>query len=215
MTAPLLILVGALSLVGQARQSSPRDGLLFGLWLKPFSALEDPSAAGRWKEVQARAASLTSKLRPLPDVRGAMKMVKDKREVYEALFFAVGSSISPSRRGDDDVWIHEEVVGFVEGMRPCYEWEGGSWCPQKEAEFAEYWLKWNETGALRDFLPVFASHRWTCAAEALEGEKKLAQAASARARSQQLLAQGLRSQDPLMRYVARELQKDGRCFTPR
>jgi hypothetical protein len=215
MTAPLLLAVALVSLMAQSREATPKEGVLFGLWLKPFSAIEDRAAARRWNEVQARAARVKSKLRPLPDTRGAMEMVKGKREVYEALFFAVGTSISPSAHHDDDVWIHEEVVGFVEGLRPCYEWEGGSDCPQKEAEFAEYWLKWNDTGALRDFLPVFASHRWTCAAEALEFEKKPAQAASAHARAKALLTRGLRSKDPLMRYVARELEKDRRCIWPR
>lgn len=211
-------LAAACLLVMVTAQSPPptvRAGVLFGgIGMGPFAPVDDPAAAARWKEAEARAVRIKSKLRPLPETGGAFEMVQGTREDYERRLFAIGTSISPSRDPKrDDVWIQEQAIAFVEGLRPCYEWEGSSHCPQKEAEFAEYWQKWNATGAFRDFLPLLASHRWTCAAEALVYEKKPTEAAAAHDRSKALLTVALASRDPLMRYVARDLQKDRRCHT--
>jgi hypothetical protein len=210
----VLSLVAAIGVPLLAQPSVPaaRNGLLFGgIGKGSYAPIQDQAAAARWKDVEARAKSVKTKLRPLPKTGGEFEMVIRKRQAYERLLIAVALPLGTHT--DREVWVQEEAVSFVEGLRPCYEWEGFSDCPQKEAEFAEFWLKWDPSSSFREFLPIFASHRWTCAAEALEYEKKPAEAAAAHARSKKLIAVGLQSVDPLMRYLARELERDRRCHT--
>jgi|SRR5688500_11559248 len=206
------LLAAAVSGLAQASLPPARNGLLFGgIGQGPYKPIDDPAAATRWKAVEDRAKSVKTKLRPLPKADGEFEMVIRKRQSYESLLIAVALPLGT--HSDREVWVQEEAVSFVEGLRPCYEWEGFSDCPQKEAEFAEFWRKWYPSSSFREFLPVFASHRWICAAEALEREKNPAEAAAAHARSKKLIAGGLQSADPLMRYLARELERDGRCRT--
>ena len=60
---------------------------------------------------------------------------------------------------------------YVEALHPCYEWEGMSGCPAREAGFADEYINQHVDDPLVAYLPLLAAHRWLCAAEFFEFEK--------------------------------------------
>ena len=207
-----VIATAALMLVPQQeRPHSVRDALLFGgIEYSNYEAIGDTGAAARWEEIRRRASLAMSRLRPPPEHSGTIAMVWQKRAHYERLFNAV------SRRPDADdaeLWVAEEVVDFVNGMRPCYEWEGFSECPWREAEFADLWLRLHPHAAFADFLPLFSGNRWICAADGFDLEKEAAKAADARKRATERLTVAAAGNDALFALVATQMLADPRCLT--
>ena len=193
------------------RQKSVRDALLFGGFdYRNYEAIPDPAAAARWKEIQRRASMAMSRLRPPPSHSGEFRMVWGKRQHYERLFNAVSTRAG---HRDDELWVAEEVADFVEGMRPCYEWEGFSECPWREAEFADLWLRLHPHSRVAAYLPLFAGNRWLCAADGYDLEKEPAKAADARRRATERLKQAAAGKDPLFALVAKQMLADSRCLT--
>ena len=200
-----------LALQQAQRPKSVRDALLFGgFGYSNYEAIADAAAAARWQEIQRRASFAMSRLRPPPEHAGAIKLVWEKRLHYERLFNAV--SVRGGLR-DDELWVAEEAVDFVEGMRPCYEWEGFSECPWREAEFADVWLRLHPRSRFAAYLPLFAGNRWICAADGFDLEKESAKAADARRRATDRLTQAAAGKDPLFALVAKQMLADPRCFT--
>jgi hypothetical protein len=188
-----------------------RDALLFGGLDRPnIEAITDPAAAARWTEVLRRAQRFMSRLRPPPSHSGEMSMVWGKRRHYERLFAAAAVPYYATER--DELAVAEEVADFVEGMRPCYEWEGFSECPRREAAFADFWMEYHPHSSFEAFLPLFAGNRWLCAADGFDGEKEPAKAADARTRAAALLQRAKAGEDPLFRYAAAQMLADPKCF---
>ena len=209
---PLLLV--ALAAWQAARIPSVRDDLLFGLFGNTkVEALEEPAAAERWAVVNERAARAKSRLRQPPTASREIGMVWEKRRQYERLFNAVGVSLVAS--DDSDVWIAEEAADLVGGMRPCYEWEGFSDCPLREAEFAVFWMGHQPRSAFIAFLPLFAGQRLLCAAEGFDYEEAPTKAAEARRRARLLLEQAAAGRDALFSYVAKQILAEPRCLVSR
>lgn len=205
--ACLLVLVAAQT----PRVKALRDALVFGVFDAPnVEAITDPAAAARWVEVQRRAERSMSRLRPPPEPSGTMSMVWGKRQQYERLFNATAAV--RGNRSDDNLWVAEEVADFVEGMRPCYEWEGSSACPHREAEFAELWLRHHPQSSFAAFLPLFAGNRFLCAAEGFDYEKEPARATDARKRGIGYLTQAAAGKDPLFKLAATQMLANPRCL---
>jgi hypothetical protein len=112
-----------------------------------------------------------------------------------------------------------EAREYVDRLRLCYEWEGFHDCPEREAAFAEQYLAANPRSALRDYLPFLAAHRWQCAVEGYEYERRTGLAAAsgagverARRAYHSNLARAVRSDDPLVRFAANALERAGSCL---
>ena len=80
----------------------------------------------------------------------------------------------------DDPEAGTMAAAFVDRLKPCYEWEGYHDCPEHEARFAREYQAANPNGPFKDYLPLLAAHRWLCAAEAYEYEKRPEDAIRAR-----------------------------------
>jgi hypothetical protein len=104
--------------------------------------------------------------------------------------------------------------GYVDALKPCYEWEGYHDCPEREALFADKYQTEHPTGPLSGFLPLLSAHRWLCAAEAYEYERQPAEAE----RSRNLFAARLEiaqsSRSMLVRTAAERLKVRGQCGQP-
>lgn len=190
-----------------------QDALLWGRFDLRVEHIADPAAAGRWREMQARARSMKSRLPPPVDSGGSASRVHGKREQYERIFYATASPAQGRQPADEELWFGLEAADLVQGMRPCYEWEGSADCPAREAEFAEFWMKREGTrDRMAPFLTLFAGHRWICAADGYEYDRKPALAATARERSSRLLKQVAAGSDALFRYVAERLLAAPKCW---
>lgn len=201
----------ALASLQQASTQPWRDALLFGaLDATNMEAIVDPAAAARWKEVQRRARAFQSRLRPPPSRSGEMSMVWDKRRHYERLFAAVG--VPYYATASDERVLAEEVADFIQGMRPCYEWEGSYECPLREAEFAEHWMRHFPNSGFAAYLPLFAGNRLLCAAVSYDAGKESARAADARRRATAHLKRAADGKDPLFRLAARQMLADSKCL---
>jgi len=123
----------------------------------------------------------------------------------------------------DDPQAPELAMGYVDGLRPCYEWERFHDCPEREARFAEAYQTAHPGGPFSAYLPLLAAHRWICAAEAYENEKRLPGYDSvkqaegvtlSREQYERNLATALKSSSVLVRTAAEALSARGACHAP-
>ena len=132
-----------------------------------------------------------------------MQMVYAAREGYEAKLVAAAAVAGAPRLAQQ----------YVDALRPCYEWEGFHDCPEREALFAEQHLRDRPETPFRDLLRVLAAHRWLCAADANDYERKPAEALRARrAYEDALKTATVESRSALMATAASELNASGRCY---
>jgi hypothetical protein len=106
------------------------------------------------------------------------------------------------------------AVEYVDKVRPCYEWEGYHDCPEHEAIFAGEYLAANLTGPFKEYLPLLAGHRWLCAAEAYDYEKRPKDADRSRRAADAAIQTARRSTALTIRIAAETLQARGRCHFP-
>ncbi len=107
------------------------------------------------------------------------------------------------------------ALEYVTEMQPCYEWEGGSDCPEREATFAARYLRSHPGGPFSQYLPLLEAHRWLCAAEAYESEKAPAEATRTRQAYDRALSTARQSSSLLVRTAAGELGARARCRAER
>jgi hypothetical protein len=105
--------------------------------------------------------------------------------------------------------------GYAVGLQPCAEWEGLHDCPEREARFADEYYLGHLNGPFRAFLPLLAAHRWLCAAEAYDRERRPAEAYLSRRWYEQRLGTALRSESQLVRVAAGTLSHRAQCFAAR
>ncbi len=99
----------------------------------------------------------------------------------------------------DDPRAQELAVAYVDGVRPCYEWEGFHHCPEREAEFADQYQAANPDGPFSAYLPLLAAHRWLCTAEAYDYEQAPEDAERSRREYKQRLSTAQKSSVLLIR----------------
>ena len=115
----------------------------------------------------------------------------------------------------DDSTVSALAMTYVDRLRPCYEWEGGHDCPEREAAFAHEYQTAHPGGPFSGYLPLLEAHRWLCTAEGYESEKRPEDAARSRREYQQAISAARRSSALLVRTAAERLAARGRCFTER
>jgi hypothetical protein len=135
-----------------------------------------------------------------------MRMVYNVREGYEGKLVASAAVAGAAVPGTARL-----AQQYVDALRPCYEWEGFHDCPEREALFAEAYLRDHPDTPFRDFLRVLAAHRWLCTAEGYEYEQKPAEALRARRSYEEALKIATDSRSALMTTAANELKASGRC----
>lgn len=131
-----------------------------------------------------------------------MRMVHNARTSYERRLAAVS----------EDPRAPSLARAYVASLRPCYEWEGSHDRPLRDAVFADAYLADNPGSPFREYLPLLAAHRWLCAAEGFDREKRPADAARSRSAYEKRVALARQSKDLLIRTAAERLAKRGRCF---
>jgi len=130
-----------------------------------------------------------------------LRMVYDAWVNYERRLAAVSEDPGASQLARE----------YVDALRPCYEWEGNSDCPEHEALFADEYQAAHPGGPFSAYLPLLSAHRWLCAAEGFDYERSPDDAARSRQLYQERLAVALRSQVLLIRTASERLSSRGRC----
>ena len=132
---------------------------------------------------------------------GLDMLVQEARTRYAARLVGVG--------GDESKAL---AAAYVEALEPCYEWEGFHDCPEREAVFADTYQAAHADGPFRHYLPLLSAHRWLCAAEGYDHEKRPEQASRSRQQYRDRLALALRSDSALIRAAARQLEARAACL---
>jgi len=183
-------------------RTSILDLLVWGAQMNVDLSGYSSDVRGEAEAVIARSKAYQSK-RPQPaNPDGPSRMVHQARVTYERRLVAM------ARTPEADL----SALGYVTDLAPCYEWEGYSDCPAREAEFAAEYQEAHPTGPFSEFLPLLQAHRWLCAAEGFDYEKNANGAATARARYRAALSTASASRDRLVRIGATELRARGTCI---
>jgi hypothetical protein len=180
------------------------DAMVWGADLRIDTTTYAPDVKAQIEQLWQRSEAYQSK-RVKPTGSSELRMVYDAQVRYERRL--VAASTSP---GADPL-----ALAYVTELRPCYEWEGFSDCPEREAMFAAKYQTSHPTGPFSQYLPLLEAHRWLCAAEAYESEKAPAEAARARRAYEQALSIARQSSSLLVRTAAGELGPRARCSVER
>jgi len=195
----------AAAAVGAQTVVRPDDALLNVLVFGTHVEFDTMAFSGALKsEIEGylrRAASYRS-TRPVPPSGGVREMVYAAQVSYERRLAAVS--------GDPDA--PRLAAGYVESLRPCYEWEGLHECPEREALFADEYQAAHPDGPFGEYLPLLSAHRWLCAAEAFAYEQRPGDVSRSRRLYQERVAVARRSRVLLIRTAAERLSVRGRCL---
>jgi hypothetical protein len=193
--------------VGTQTRATPEDAILERLIGDIETPLEPDNyptpLRGEVIQLLARASAYRPAT-PAPPGDGLQKMVYAARISYEHRLVAVAEDMNASTL----------ARGYVDALKPCYEWEGYHDCPEREAAFADKYQAEHPTGPFSDFLPLLSAHRWLCAAEAYEYERQPAEAERSRTLSATRLAAARSSRSMLVRIAAARLKVRGQCGQP-
>jgi hypothetical protein len=202
-----IVAIGLATGLGASAAQSPGAGgdtLIDVLVWGPLSSVDvtvyAPDVRAALERLLRRAQSYRSP-RPVPKGSREEPMIYEAQVRYQRLLVAFA----------DDPKARAAAVSYVDRLKPCYEWEGFHDCPEREALFAIEYLNANPSGPFNEFLPLLAAHRWVCAAEAYDHEKRPADAARGRRAYESALATARLSTDVLVRAAAAALGARGRC----
>jgi hypothetical protein len=186
-------------------QPSTDDALLEALVFTPPLDVDSRAyPADLRTELDAYVLRARRSLRPARAAETPSAMVvQEARTRYAARLVGVG--------GDEAGAL---AAAYVDALEPCYEWEGFHDCPEREAVFADAYQAAHADGPFRHYLPLLSAHRWVCAAEGYDHEKKPDQASRSRQQYRDRLAVALRSDSALIRAAARQLETRAACRAP-
>jgi len=189
--------------VGSSALSLP-GSILFGT---VFDSLADPEAlphreiaADVWSRIEtfsARAATFHSRLPEVEGPPGPEAWLLEKRHHMERDIFALVAADG----------IAEAAADYAREAVLAYEWEGMSDGPLGEAAYAEQFLRDHPDTPLRSYLVLFLAHRLRSAYEILQGENDASARDRTKERYQIHLEAALQDPDPLVRFVARDLEQ--------
>lgn len=191
------------AIVPQNSPVSPDDALLDALVFEPRLAFDSRAYPEDSRmELDAYLLRAERHLRPGRALEtGEAAILQAARRRYAARLIGVG--------GDEAAALAE---AYVAALKPCYEWEGLHECPEHEAAFADQYQAAHGSGPFRSYLPLLSAHRWLCAAEAYDYEKKPDQASRSRQRARERMATAAASDSALIRHAARHLSTRATCF---
>jgi len=201
------IVISLASFASAIQSRTPDDALLAALvWgeyyhldLSPYPS----EVKAELERARRRFVSYRSP-RPQPPRRSDEALLYPAMVRYEGLLVAFAA----------DRKARALAFEYAERLRPCYEWEGFSGCPEHEASFAKEYLAANPSGPFTEYLPLLAAHRWLCTAEAYDYEKRPQDAARSRREFDAAIQTARRSTALLIRAGADALQARRRCIIP-
>ena len=103
--------------------------------------------------------------------------------------------------------IEEAAASYARDAVILVEWEGLGSSPLAEAAYAEEYLRGHPETPLRPYLTLFLAHRFRCAWELLGDDDLTREREDAAARYGVYLDAALHDADPLVRFVAAEIEK--------
>jgi hypothetical protein len=190
-------------LAAQDEATSPTEMLLFG---RTSPSLEMPGAQANLKPALARywqrQQYFRSRLAPPADTSAEAQAVFSKRQGLERTIYCLFDVQDIERLAPE--FASEDVVS--------YEWEGLGDRPLAEAHAAERYLKLHADSPLAPFIHLLVAHRYLCAAALLKREGKPALEADASKRYRAEIALAGQSRQPLIAFVAVDLDEHPRCF---
>ena len=187
-----------------AGTSGGSDRVLFNTVLADIQEPGGVSVDSLPADVRSRVLTFQARLRRfqsgLPRVRiqpGPERWQDEKRREMEKGLVALIDRQGIEAAARD--YAREAALG--------YEWEGMSDGPLAEAAFAEGFLEREPATALRPYLELFLAHRYRCAAEVLSRENQPEARKRAAAAFRRHLRRALKDADPLVRFVAADLER--------
>jgi hypothetical protein len=192
-----------LGLAAQDEATSPTELLLFGRTSPGFDmpgtpADLRPALARYWQRQQY----FRSRLAPPADKSIEAQAVFSKRQGLERTIYCLFDDKEIDRLAPE--FASEDVVS--------YEWEDLSDRPLAEARAAEAYLKVHADSPLAPFIHLLVAHRYMCAAAMLKHQGKQAAEADATKRYRTEIALAKQSTQPLIAFVAVDLDEHPRCF---
>ena len=187
------------------------------LWWSTFYA-KDAALPGlpaevrqSYGEFRARRLAFRSRLRRPTDRDFPVQAAFDKKQALERTVYALFP-----RKG-----IERIAAAFAEDVSPAYEWEGFSGGPLTDLHGAERFLARSPETPIRSYAMLLIAHRSLCALDALKYEFKpdredsdwnVAQQARLPGVYARALEEATHSEHPLVRYVARDLERRPTCL---
>jgi len=180
------------------------DVLVWGTHMRIDASAYSPAVKAELEHYLQRSERYRSK-RTRPTNSSELDMVYGAQVRYERRLVATS----------DDPNAPALAVAYVDRLRPCYEWEGGHDCPEREAVFANEYRTAHPGGPFGDYLPLLEAHRWLCTAEGYGHETRPEDAARSRRAYERAISAARRSTALLFRTAAQGLTARGRCFSER
>jgi hypothetical protein len=192
-----------LGLGAQDEATSPTELLLFG---RTSPGLEMPGAPADLKPALARywqrQQYFRSRLAPPADRSAEAQALFSKRQGLERTIFCLFDVKEIERLAPE--FASEDVVS--------YEWEDLADRPLAEANAAEQYLKSHADSPLAPFIHLLVAHRCMCAAAMLKHQGKPSPEADAAKRYRTEIGLAKQSKQPLIAFVAVDLDEHPRCF---
>src|SRR5512139_1719112 len=190
-------------LAAQDEATSPTELLLFG---RTSPSLEMPGAPADLRPALARywqrQQYFRSRLAPPADKSAEAQAVFSKRQGLERTIYCLFDVKEIERLAPE--FASEDVVS--------YEWEDLADRPLAEANAAEQYLKTHADSPLAPFIHLLVAHRCMCAAAMLKHQGKPPLEADAAKRYRTEIALAKQSKQPLIAFVAVDLDEHPRCF---
>jgi len=212
MTRPRLALLALLLVAGPAglavlaaqdEATSPTELLLFGrtapgLDMPGTPADLRPALARYWQRQQY----FRSRLAPPADPSAEARAVFSKRQGLERTLYCLF----------DEKEIERLAPEFASLDVVSYEWEDLADRPLAEANAAEQYLKTHADSPLAPFIHLLVAHRCMCAAAMLRRQGRPSLEADAARRYGTEIALARQSKQPLIAFVAADLDQHPRCY---
>jgi hypothetical protein len=200
---PVSTLAGGSGPTAQDEATSPIELLLFG---RTSPGMEMPGApvslrAGLARYWQ-RQQHFRSRLTPPVDKSVEMQELFGKRQRLERTIYCLF----------DVQDIDSLAAGFASEDVLSYQWDDLGERPLAEAHAAERYLKLHADSPLAPFIHLLIAHRYLCAGALLGHAGKLTLEADAAKRYRAEIALARQSQQPLIAFVAEDLDQHPRCF---
>jgi hypothetical protein len=204
----ILVLLAVLSAAGAGRaEQFPGIDFRGALYKTLFYTMNDPASlpAGDLPEpLQARIRKFEQRARAfhsrLPEATLADPTEEARIEKVRKMEKAIVSLI-------EGEGIETTAADYASHAVIAYEWEGMSDGPLAEAAYAEAFLGKHPKTPLAPYLNLFLAHRYRCAFECLNSERKSEAADEARRKYGTFMAAARKDPDLLVRLIAEDMEK--------
>src|SRR5215475_11977264 len=108
--------------------------------------------------------------------------------------------------------IEKAAAEYARSAKLYYEWEGVADSPLDEARYAEEYLERNPATMIKPYLILFLAHRYRCAYECLEFEKKFDEQKAVSEKYQRYLREAKEYSDRLVGLIAEDLEAESYLY---